>query len=129
MALEKFRHMRCGRPEKAHSHAVPPFCLTSPFDFVAVIDQRTQDKSNVPLDKFFTRYVNVVALLFKNCCQVARVDTRNVLKEFPNPLDPLGCPGEATKSGTVPSNNRIFIDKTAAPFNVGDHDAHTAASG
>ena len=37
--FKKFRHVRRGRSEKTHAHAIPPFGLSSPLDFVPIVHE------------------------------------------------------------------------------------------
>src|ERR671925_130769 len=66
MIFKKLRHV-CGRSsEEPDAHAIPPLRFLGPFNFVAKIDKGTQDKRDVPIDKFLTRHTNSVPGPFEN---------------------------------------------------------------
>ena len=66
MALKKFGHMCGGSSEEAYPHAMSFFGLLGPLDFVAVIDQRTEDKCYVTIDKLISCDPNLVPSILEN---------------------------------------------------------------
>ena len=55
-----------GSSEEAYPHAMSFFGLLGPLDFVAVIDQRTEDKCYVTIDKLISCDPNLVPSILEN---------------------------------------------------------------
>src|SRR5262249_40228957 len=103
------------------------FSFLRPFDFMPVVDERTQDEPDVAIDIFFVRNADVVARLFKNCREIPRMDAGYILKQPSCSLYPSRCPGKPSKARPKPPNHCIFIYKTPAALQVRDNHAHAAS--
>src|SRR5437867_4885225 len=115
MSLQEFRHMSRGRSKESHSNiGIMPLGVLHPLDFVFVINQRTEDKSDVALNQFFSGNSDIVSGFFENRRQICGMNAGHILEEFSGAFDPARRPRKTAKSRTVPSNNRILIHKTAA---------------
>src|SRR5438094_1104913 len=125
--FKKLRHMCRRSTEEADAHAISPLRFLGPFDFMTVIDKGTQDERDVPVDKLVTRHTNVVARLFENGSQIAGMNAGDVLKKSSSTFDPTRCPRKSAEPGTITTNHRVLIYKTASPFDVGDNHAHNSS--
>jgi hypothetical protein len=78
------------------------------------VDEGGEDQSQIAFDELAIRVNHFVPLLFEYRCHICGMDTRHILKEFPDALDPARGERPPAKSETKPPNHRIFIYKSVS---------------
>src|SRR5262249_2985019 len=109
--------------------AICPLGLLSPLDFVAVINKRTEDKCDIAIDKLVSCHPQFLARIFEKGPPGPRMKTPDAFKKVTNSLYPTRSLPKAAQCRSISPNVRVFINKTAPTFDVGDHHAHITASG
>src|SRR5262245_6775149 len=104
--MQQVRHVRGGRAEKSYLHfRVLPLHVSHPLHLVSIIHQRTQDQRDVSRNYCASSSADIVSCIFEYCGQIAGMNTRNILKEFADTLDPASSERKTAKSRAVSSDH------------------------
>src|SRR5437870_13356814 len=123
MVLQSLRRMGSHRSKEANAHAALPR-LFSPSNFMTIVDDRRQYKTQVAVHRLFVGKNNFMTSRRENCCQIGRMDARHILINLAHAFDQTRGPAEAAETRPKTSNNRIFVDESISTLQIRNNNAH-----